>query len=112
LSVLFVSLIQIFIIGFIAILIAILSPDFNSIIFDRFLNNHNYKLWKTLIALLILGFNFHRYFAILNFDKIKTKLSFEDSKTKSRNGWILAWSIILIFITVIGLAILRQNIYK
>jgi hypothetical protein len=112
LGALFVALCQLFIIGSVITLIAILSRDFNSIVFDRFLSSSNHKLWTWLIAVSILGFNFHRYFVKLNYEYLKTKWILEDSMSKHQNGLIITWFSILIFILMVVLAILRKYSYK
>jgi len=111
LGALFVSICHIFILGLIMNSIAILSRGFNAIVFDGFLNNHNYKSWNALIALVITGFNFFRYFSIVNYDSLKAKWSLEDSETKHKKGLTIACFSILLLISVIGLAIFRQKIY-
>jgi hypothetical protein len=68
LGALFVSLFQIFLIGLLLLIIAIFSKGFNSLIFDGYLNNPDYTLWKMLIPLVVLGFNFSRYFRFNNYD--------------------------------------------
>ena len=112
LGALFVSLLQIFILGLLMNMTAILSQDFNSFVFDRFLNDDNYKIWKLFIAIFILGSNFYRYFSIINYEQLLNRWSYEDSVTKRNRGVNMTWFTIILFISVIGLALVRQIIYK
>ena len=112
LGALFVTLFQIFIIGLILLIFALLSESFNYFVFDGFLNNPDYKLRKMSIPIIVLGFNFYRYFQICNYGFLKVKWINEDSKTRYINGWIIAISVVLIFISMIFCAVSRQHLIK
>jgi hypothetical protein len=110
LAALFNSLIQIFILGIILLSIAVFSNNFNNLIFTDFFNNQEFKSWKILIALIILGFNMYRYFVVCNFDKCSNNWKYEDFQSKSRNGWMIFIISSMIFVVVIILALIRQNV--
>ena len=107
---LFLSLLQLFILLFILLLVAVFDEKINEIIFTNFFNNSKFRYWKILTALIILGFNFYRYFSIKNYSKLKSVWIFESSDTKRRNGWLITCFSIIIFCGTIGLAIIRQSL--
>ena len=112
LGALFITLFQIFLLGLFVTTVALVSSNFNSLLFDQFLNNSEYKLWKTLIAILILGYNFRRYFIVKKFDSLNQEWLMEELSKKKRNGWIITCLTLFIFIFTIYLSILRQRLYK
>jgi len=107
----FVALLQLSILCLVLILISIISKDFNTMVFSSFLNNPHYKLWKILLAVSVLGFNFYRYFTKKRYNTLKAKWMMEDSNTKYKNGLIIAWFTIIVLACGIGFAIIRQKMY-
>lgn len=107
LGALLVTLMQGFHIVSILIVCAFFSKDVNAI----FEANEGKTLMQSnasILAIVVLAFNFYRYFKIKNYNTLKRMWIFEDNTTKANKGSLIILYIIINLILTISLSIYRK----
>lgn len=107
LGALLVTLMQGFHIVAILIIVAFFSNEVNAMFVTNEGKNSMHS-YASVLAIIVLAFNFYRYFKIKNYDDLRKKWAFEDKATKTRKGTLIMVYIIFNLLITVGLSIYRK----
>lgn len=107
LGALLVTLLQGFHIVSILIIVAFFANSVNAM-FEANEGKNFMHSYASVLAIILLAFNFYRYFNIKNYDVLRKKWAFEDNATKTRKGMLIMGYITFNLIITIGLSIYRK----